>query len=125
MKKYFFGFVAITLAIAFSAFTKAPNFDTFKFKLKSGVDVTSATAVENEANWEVTALVCSPGTDQACTITVDASYTHLEGTAPNEIRVLNTSGTVANIISEAGSGSNRRIATAGASEYTFQNQVIE
>jgi hypothetical protein len=131
MKKYFFGFAAIVLAFAFSAFIKAPKFIDYKFKLKSGVDQTKKSDVENEANWEETALICNGDPQVACTITVDASYTHLEGTAPNQIRVLNTTGSIISIVAvdgyldESQNPAVRYQMIGTGTNYSHQNTILE
>jgi hypothetical protein len=129
MKKYSIGLAAIVFAIAFSAFTKAPNFVNYKFELKPGVDLTSEAAVELKTNWQESALTCS-GSQVPCTIEVAEAFTHMDG----QLRVLNTTvqqGSVVIIESENGfldTAPNpdvqyKRIATG--TNYTFANQAIE
>jgi hypothetical protein len=124
MKKYSFGLAAIVLAIAFSAFTTKPT-ALFSFRLKSGVDLTSSSAVENKANWQVTSQLCDAVAEIPCNVTVDESFTHGTGSS----RVLNTSGTTISIVSENGyldTAPNpdvqyKRIASG--TNYTFENKT--
>jgi len=126
MKKYFFALSAIVLAIAFSAFTSKPT-TTYVFKLKNGVDKTSATAVADKTNWEITSISCSGTADIPCTITVDESFTQVDGFGT---RTLKTSGTTISIQVENGlldTAPNpyvqyKRVATGV--NYTFVNQSL-
>jgi hypothetical protein len=96
MKKYFFAFTALVLAVVFSSFTKP--FTNVIFKLKTGVDKTSAAAVENKANWEEGIITCAGNADIPCTLSVDPSFTSIV----NGDRVLNTSGSTITIVTENG-----------------------
>jgi hypothetical protein len=91
MKKYFLGFSAIVLAIAFSAFSTKPTAtNVFRYKLSSF----TSSQVANLANWPVKASsICTSGTDKACEIVVDDVYTHDDG----GIEVLNTAAYVASL----------------------------
>jgi hypothetical protein len=95
MKFYYFSVIAIVLAIGLSAFTRS-IFTTYRFKLKSGTDLTSHSAVENKLNWQQTSLICDSVPDISCVIIVDEQFTHIEG-SPFQIRVLNITGS--NVIS--------------------------
>jgi hypothetical protein len=128
MKKYLFGFTALALAVAFSAFTSAP-FVSYKFKPKVGVDMTSESALETETNWETTAISCnSTQQDLACIIEVDQAFTHTEQQGEVTVRVLNTTG--ANVIAidaENGllTGGTQYKRIASGLNYTFTNKVLQ
>jgi hypothetical protein len=126
MKNYFFGFAAIILAIAFSAFTKAPT-ASYTFKLKNGVDLTSESAIANKANWEESAISCSGGADIPCTITVDEQFTHVEDDGLFWRIALNIWGLTITIAVENGAwevGVQYKRIASGAN-YVFQNQGFE
>jgi hypothetical protein len=88
MKKYFGGFIAITIAITLNAFTKPDknnlaNFYLFSYNASFGY---SQSAVENESNWGCGTLVtscksftgsCDLFDDKACEIIVAETCTVL------------------------------------------------
>jgi hypothetical protein len=124
MKKYSIQLVA--LAIVFSAFITKPT-STFQFKLKAATDLTSASAIEDKTNWQVTSQSCDELQDLPCNITVDTMYTNGSGIS----RKLNTSGNTITIASENGFLNTtpdpdvqyRRIACGN--NYTFQNKSYQ
>jgi hypothetical protein len=87
MNKNWPGFSAIILAVIFCSFNKPST--NITFQLKAGVDKTSAAAIAQKSNWEEGTLSCTGSADIPCTITVDESFTHIDGGGD---RVLNVSG---------------------------------
>ena len=73
MKRYFLSFIAMVLAIGFSAFTKSTKFlNLKKFEYNSAAGYSKA-AVENLANWTYNAgASCVIGDVKACVIELDA-----------------------------------------------------
>lgn len=86
MKKYLFGFLAIVLAIGFSAFTKPTKStaNVYKFEIIPGTFTNIAGEVADEDNWrytgrfedesEVGTLSCDEVDDEACEIGIDPQY---------------------------------------------------
>lgn len=102
MKRYFLGIIAVIIAFASVAFTQIQkdskeNLATFTFRYIPTSDF-SQSAVQDKTNWEAGTSGCEGGLD-ACTMEVQESYTHLEGTR----RVLNNTGNAVNIVA-TGSG---------------------
>lgn len=125
MKKYLFGSIAIVVAVTLVAFTSPKEketskkpFATYTFRYKLTSDFSQA-SVQNNNNWEAGTASCGGSLD-ACTIEVTDTYTHTD--AMNK-RVLNTSGSVINIVA-TGSGSDYKpnpTASTGVPSATNQN----
>jgi hypothetical protein len=127
VKRYFLNSISAILAAILGTFSLSPK-AAVSFKLKYGVDLRSANEVELKSNWQQSSLVCSGIPDMPCNITVDEAFTHLVGTFPFQLRVLNSTGITISIQSENGYLDQsttppfqyKRI--AAGTNYTFLNQ---
>jgi hypothetical protein len=71
MKKYFFGLVALTLAVGFSSFTLLSKRATTTFNYTAPGGSYSQTDVQTVGNWASGSITCTGIADKACIIVVD------------------------------------------------------
>jgi hypothetical protein len=112
MKRYIAGILAVIIAVGAVAFTvpakKIPNATfTFHYTLTSY----GKTDVEANNNWTSGASLCGGVQNKACQMEVTDTYTHLD----NNIRVLNTTGSVIVVKAVTGTGGTDYVPDPGTS----------
>ena len=125
MKKNLFGLSAVLLAVIFSAFTMAPRQTEYIFQY-DGTSYTSASAVENEANWDfvstnVADLACDDAEQKACRIKVTGTY--ITGTAPN-ITLLSTATVKAAFYNGPGLNDSYHVTLSGSNVTAKSNKLF-
>lgn len=112
MKRTIFGFIAISLAIVFSAFTtvnKSANFAT-KYFAYAGPNYTEAN-VENPANWVYIASqdpICNNTNTKACQIEINTTLVNPDNTLMSGVVIVSAGSSSVYYVTSGGDVTSRR-----------------